>query len=97
MKKKKWSDLDAGERDNVIKAYRQKTGPEVAKQFGLDYLSVRNSLSRALPKAEHGGARPGSGNKKGEIAFCGECRKQIYPHFKCVCDNHTDIIRVDWE
>lgn len=74
-KKKKWSELDEEERDEVIGAYKTNTGPDVSAEFGLEYKSVRNSLSRAFPKAEHGGARPGSGNKKG-VKFCGKCRKQ---------------------
>lgn len=29
--------------------------------------------------------------KKGSIAFCGECRQQVYPEDKCTCDNPPPV------
>lgn len=80
-----WGDLDDKEKEELAEEYSEATANELAEKYNLRLTAIRNSLSRANPKAEHGGARPGAGNKKG-IKFCGACRKQTAPENKCTCD-----------
>lgn len=81
MKELKWSELTDLQREIVLKHYQHMTGPEVCEMFNLEYNSVRSSLHRYHPKdMGKGGARPGSGNKKGR--FCGRCRS-LREH--CLC------------
>ena len=91
MAKKTWGQLSDKEREGLLKDYKKTTGPKACDKNGMNYLASRNSLSRSHRKAEHGGAREGSGNKKGEIAFCGECRQQIYPDDKCTCPKPPSV------
>lgn len=78
-------DLDDDEKEELADEYAGSTANDLAEKYNLRLTAIRNALSRANPKAEHGGARPGSGNKKGEIKFCGKCRKQLAPENKCKC------------
>ena len=80
-----WGDLDDKEKKELAQEYSETTANELAKKYNLRLTAIRNSLSRANKKAEHGGARPGSGNKKCEIRFCGKCRNQTAPENKCTC------------
>lgn len=74
--KRKWSELSGGERDALLRDYRRMPGPIACAKHNADYNSVRNSLSRSHRKAQHGGKRPGSGNKKG-VQFCSVCRAKL--------------------
>lgn len=86
---RKWSELSAGERDALLKDYRRMTGRAACAKHGVEYNSVRNSLSRAFRKAQHGGLRLGSGNKKG-IKFCSACRAKLNQSGECSRDKtHT--------
>lgn len=78
MKEEKaWSDLTDKEQKKLLKKYQDSTGPEACKKLGVRYTSARTPLHTLAPKnMGHGGARPGSGNKKG-IKLCPTCRKKI--------------------
>lgn len=86
---RKWSELSGGERADLLRDYRRMTGRAACAKHGVDYNSVRNTLSRSFRKAQHGGRRKGSGNKKG-VKFCPICRAKINQSGKCSRDKtHT--------
>lgn len=91
MAKKTWGQLSGDEKKKLVGDYKKMTGPKACDKNKVNYKASRNSLSRSHRKAEHGGAREGSGNKKASIAFCGECRQQVYPEDKCTCDNPPPV------
>jgi len=74
---KNWGDLSPSEKDKIIKEYKNgKTAPDIAKEKGISLTSMRTPLHREHRKADHGGARKNSGNKKG-VEFCPTCRKKV--------------------
>lgn len=75
------------QRDDTVKRLylaQDMTAREVCTSLGIPYSTqVQKYLHREHPKNKgHGGARPGSGNKKG-IRFCGYCRRQLA---ECICE-----------
>lgn len=73
---KNWGDLSQKEKDKIIKDYKGgKTAPDIAKENNISLSSMRTPLHREHRKADHGGKRENSGNKKG-IEFCPKCRKK---------------------
>lgn len=73
---KTWGQLSDEEREDLLKDYKEMTGKDACAKHGVEYNASKNSMSRAYRKAGYGGAREGSGMKKG-TTLCSLCRKSL--------------------
>lgn len=66
-----WGDLDDEEKEELAQEYSEATANELAEKYNLRLSAIRNSLSRANKKAEHGGAGRGAETKRARSGSAG--------------------------